>query len=258
MFFILSKALAVVLNSICWLVFLLIWALVTKSVTKKKRLFRLVLLGIVLLTNPFLIRVAYRGWEISPVGIASLSEQKYEGAVVLGGFGKENEVFGDRFEFSESANRLTQALELYHQGRVKRVIVTGGSAAILTEKTGEGEAVERFLGRLKFPQEGLLVEGASRNSYENAIMTAELLKKQGADQETFLLCTDGWHMRRAVACFEKVGLKVIPFSTSGERPLFDEATPNRLLVPDMRGFERWSRLAKEMVGYGVYWATGKL
>ena len=211
-----------------------------------------------MLTNPFLARVAYRGWEISPVEIESLSDQKYEGAIVLGGFGGENEAFGDRFEFSESANRLTQALELYHQGRVKRVIVTGGSAAILTEKTGEGEAVERFLGRLKFPQEGLLVEGASRNSYENAIMTAELLKKQGADQETFLLCTDGWHMRRAVACFEKAGLKVIPYSTSGERPLFDEPTPNRLLVPDMRGFERWSKLAKEMVGYGVYWVTGKI
>ena len=211
-----------------------------------------------MLTNPFLARVAYRVWEISPVEIASLSEQKYEGAIVLGGFGGENEVFGDRFEFSESANRLTQALELYHQGRVKRVIVTGGSAAILTEKTGEGEAVERFLRRLKFPQEGLLVEGASRNSYENAIMTAELLTKQGADQETFLLCTDGWHMRRAVACFEKAGLKVIPFSTSGERPLFDEPTPNRLLVPDMRGFEWWSKLAKEMVGYGVYWVTGKI
>ena len=211
-----------------------------------------------MLTNPFLTRVAYRVWEISPVEIASLSEQNYEGAIVLGGFGGENEAFGDRFEFSESANRLTQALELYHQGRVKRVIVTGGSAAILTEKTGEGEAVERFLGRLKFPQEGLLVEGASRNSYENAIMTAELLKKQGADQETFLLCTDGWHMRRAVACFEKAGLKVIPFSTSGERPLFDEPTPNRLLVPDMRGFERWSKLAKEVIGFLVYEITGKI
>ena len=211
-----------------------------------------------MLTNPFLTRVAYRVWEISPLEIASLSEQNHEGAIVLGGFGGENEAFGDRFEFNESANRLTQALELYYQGRVKRVIVTGGSAAILTEKTSEGEAVERFLGRLKFPQEGLLVEGASRNSYENAIMTAELLKKQGADQETFLLCTDGWHMRRAVACFEKAGLKVIPFSTSGERPLFDEPTPNRLLVPDMRGFERWSKLAKEVIGFLVYEITGKI
>ena len=66
------------------------------------------------LTNPFLVRVAYRFWEISPVEIASLPEQTYDGAIVLGGFGKENEVFGDRFEFGESANRLTQALEIYH------------------------------------------------------------------------------------------------------------------------------------------------
>lgn len=91
--------------------------------------------------------------------IASLSEQKYEGAIVLGGFGRENGVFGDRFEFSDSANRLNQALELYRQSRVKQVIVTDGSAAILTEKMGEGDAVERFLERLKFPQEELLVEG---------------------------------------------------------------------------------------------------
>jgi len=192
------------------------------------------------LTNRFLVRVAYRFWEVSPVGIASLSEQKYGWAIVLGGFGRENEVFGDRFEFSESANRLTQALEIYHQGRVKRVIVTG-----------ERVAVERFLKRLKFPKEGLLVEGAFRNSSKNRTMTSNLLKEKGADKEAFLLYTDGWHMRRS-------GLKVIPFSSSGERPLFDEPTPDRQLVPDTRGFERWSKLAKEMVVYGVYRATGKL
>ena len=33
--------------------------------------------------------------------IASLSEQKYEGVIILGGFGGENEVFGDRFELLE-------------------------------------------------------------------------------------------------------------------------------------------------------------
>ena len=135
--------------------------------------------------------------------------------------------------------------------------MTGGSAAILTKKTGESEAVGRFLERIKFPKEGLLLEGTSRNSLENAIMTAKLLQEKGAAHEEFLLCTDGWHMRRAKACFEKAGLEVIPFSTSGEHRLFDEPTPNRLLIPDMRGFERWSQLAKEIVGYWVYWATGK-
>ena len=59
-------------------------------------------------------------------------------------------------------------------------------------------------------------------------------------------------MRRAVACFEKAGLKVIPFSTSGERPLFDEPTPNRLLAPDTRGFEWPYKLTKEVIDYYAY------
>lgn len=50
---------------------------------------------------------------------------------------------------------------------------------------------------------------------------------------------------------------MIPFSTGGERPLFDDPTPNRLLVPDMRGFERWSKLAEEMVGFFLYKISGK-
>ena len=136
--------------------------------------------------------------------------------------------------------------------------MTGGSAAILSEKTGEEDTVAKNLERLKFPKEKWLMEGALRNPYENAFMTAELLEERGAVQESFLLCTDGWHMRRAAACFRKAGLKVIPFSTSGEHLLLDEPTPNHLLVPDMRGFERWSKLAKQVVSYCVYWATGKV
>ena len=110
MFFIFSKALAVVLNPVCWLIFFLTWALFTKSFTRRKRLVRMVLFGSVLLTNPLLIRVAYRCWEVNPIEISSLDGNPYEGAIVLGGFGRENVEFGDRFEFGESANRLTQAL----------------------------------------------------------------------------------------------------------------------------------------------------
>ena len=246
-----------VLNPICWVIFVLLWALFTKSVTRRKRLIGMVLFGSVLLTNPLLIRVAYRCWEVNPIEISSLDGNPYEGAIVLGGFGRENVEFGDRFEFGESANRLTQALELYYTGKVKKVVMTGGSAAILGEKRSEGDAVERYLERVKFPEEALLVEGNSRNTNENALKTLALLKEQRIDNGAFLLLTDGWHMRRAAACFDKVGLNVVPFSTSGTEPIFDKTTPNHLIVPDMRGFERWSILAKEMIGLLVYKISGK-
>ena len=246
-----------VLNPVCWLIFFLTWALFTKSFTRRKRLVRMVLFGSVLLTNPLLIRVAYRCWEVNPVEISSLGDLPYDGAIVLGGFGRENIEFGDRFDFGESAYRLTQALELYHTGKVKKVVVTGGSAEIFGEKRSEGEAVERYLERVKFPEHALLLEGNSRNTNENALKTFALLKDQRMTACSFLLLTDGWHMRRAVACFNKAELNVVPFSTSGTEAIFDELTPNRLLVPDMSGFERWSTLAKEMAGLFVYKISGK-
>jgi len=252
MFFILSKVFAFVLNPFCWLIFLLLWAFLTKSVTRRKRLVGIVLLGSVLLTNPLLIRVAYRCWEVNPVEISSLDHIPYDGAIVLGGFGRENVEFGDRFDFGESANRLTQALELYYTGKVKKVVVAGGSAAILGIKRKEGEAVERYLERVKFPQEALLVEGNSRNTSENALKTLALLKKQRIDNGAFLLLTDGWHMRRAAACFKRAELKVVPFSTSGMEPILNEPTPNRLIIPNVQGFKQWSILIKEMVGLLVY------
>ena len=256
-FFICSKALAVVLNPFFWLIFFLLWALFTKSVTRRKSLVGMVLFGSILLTNPFLVRVAYRYWEVNLVEISSLDSIPYDGAIVLGGFGRENVEFGDRFEFGESANRVTQALELYYTGKVERVVVTGGSPSIFGEKCSEGEAVERYLERVKFPEEALLVEGNSRNTNENALKTLALLKEQRIDDGSFLLLTDGWHMRRAAACFSKAGLNVVPFSTSGTDHIFNELTPNQLIVPDMRGFELWAKLAKEMIGLLAYKLTGK-
>lgn len=114
MFFILSQLLAFVLNPVCWLIFFLIWALFTKGVTRRKRLVGMVLLGSVLLTNPLLIRLAYRCGEVTPVDISSLDKTPSVEAIVLGKFGNDNVEFGDRFEFGESANRLAQALELSH------------------------------------------------------------------------------------------------------------------------------------------------
>ena len=107
MFFILSKVLAFLLNPLCWLIFFLLWALFTKSVSRRKCLLRVILLGSVLLTNPLLIRVAYRCWQINPVEISSMDKIRYDKAIVIGEFGKENVEFEDQFQFSESANQRT-------------------------------------------------------------------------------------------------------------------------------------------------------
>ena len=257
MFFFLSKLLILLLSPLFWLLVLLLWAGFTKKESRRKRLVSFAFAWAILMTNPLVLRSANRLWQIDRVEISALEEAPYDCAIVLGGFGEENVQFRDRFDFFQSANRLTQALELHAQGRVKKILITGGSAAVLGEKRSEGLAVERFLERIDFPKEDLLIESRARNTHENAEKTALLLEQEGMSGGRFLLLTDGFHMRRAQACFAKAGLRVDPFSTSGEGPVLRDPTPNRLIVPNSRGFELWQRLAKEVVGLIVYKVTGR-
>ncbi len=55
------------------------------------------------------------------------------------------------------------------------------------------------------------VEGRSRNTFENALRSAEILSAEGIS--TVYLVTHSWHMPRAVEAFRHVGLDVIPRPT---------------------------------------------
>ena len=56
------------------------------------------------------------------------------------------------------------------------------------------------------------LEEHSHTTAENAQFTAQLLKEKGID--TVLLVTHAYHMPRAVAIFEKSGVKVVPAPTA--------------------------------------------
>ena len=55
------------------------------------------------------------------------------------------------------------------------------------------------------------VEAAARNTYENARFSAQLLKR--ANVRTIYLVTHAWHMRRAKASFQAVGIEVVAAPT---------------------------------------------
>jgi len=55
-------------------------------------------------------------------------------------------------------------------------------------------------------QKQILIDDASRNTYENAVMTAKLLENR--KMKKLLLVTSAFHMFRARGCFKKVGLDV--------------------------------------------------
>lgn len=87
-----------------------------------------------------------------------------------------------------------------------RVAVTGG-------KSGGAHSSEASL--MKSVLEGDLdvpvswAEDQSRSTYENAVLTARLLKPENV--RTVVLVTHAWHMKRAIWSFEHAGLRAIPW-----------------------------------------------
>jgi len=88
---------------------------------------------------------------------------------------------------------------------------------------------KRFLADLGVPADKIIIENSSRNTYENASMSAEILKRRYPG-EKHLVITSAFHLRRAMGCFRKTGLEVEGFSTdfySKNR----QYTPDKFIIP---------------------------
>ena len=104
-------------------------------------------------------------------------------------------------------------------------------------------------------QEDILLENASRNTYENALFSKQLLDNQHFTNPKTLLITSAYHTPRALGCFKKEGFDVQPFPAHfiGEKPSWRTSS---WLTPESRSFSNWETILKEWVGYVVYRLKG--
>ena len=71
------------------------------------------------------------------------------------------------------------------------------------------------------------MEGESRDTAENAVFSAAMLKKDGVSR--IALVSHGWHLARAVELFQLQGMDVIPAPTGFTTPaptLFPQFLPS--------------------------------
>lgn len=255
MFFVLSKITAFALQPLSWIVALLLWALLTKRERRRKQLLNVGIVLLVIFTNPFLLNRANRWWEAGPIAIGSIVEP-YDVAIVLGGFSGAATKPRDRTHFTSSADRLTQALELYRLGKVRKILVSGGAGVVFGEKVPEADGAKRFLTRVGVPEADVWTESTSRNTRENAVNSASILAERMPEARC-LLFTDGFHVYRASGCFRKAGVEVdvFPVAIRGGEPGWGL---NRLVVPSAGALPGWNRLIREWVGSIVYRVRGYL
>lgn len=253
MFFYVSKILAFLISPIVWVFALLLYSLFTKVEGRAKKLRISGLVILYLFSNPFLIDECYRAWEpVTPD--YDLMTTKYEGAIILGGIGDIDLRLG-KINFGFGGDRLFQTLPLYHKGRVKRLIFTGGSGSIEFPEKREGIYVKKYLRSINIPDSALVIESTSKNTYENAVNTKKLLDSLGI-AGNFLLVTSGYHMPRSMAVFEKAGFKnLTPYVTNRSSGI-RRYTFDHLFIPNPGAMHAMEYLLHEWLGYLVYKLKG--
>lgn len=255
MFFFLSKVLAFLLAPFTWL-FIALLVLLKKTWHSP---FKKWVLGFVIClyvcSNSFIVDEITRAWEYEDDDIY-LKSTKYDLAILLSGMGRVDER-QDRFDFTASGDRLLQTMDLYYKGRIKKILVTGGSGSISKPHQREAAYIKRYLLTMGVPDSCVMIENNSRNTYENAIYTKHLLDSLHYQGNT-LLVTSSFHMRRSKAIFEKAGYQnITPYVTnkfSGLRKFeFDH-----LFIPNVEALWTLQVIVHEIVGYLIYDLRGYL
>jgi len=254
MFFIFSKVLAFLLNPLIWILGLIVTALIVKNTKKKKKILIITVLLTYLLSNSFIISEFYRVWEIQPVHILELDEYYDVGVVLGGGMATYDKRF-DRFALRVNTDRMMQAVYLYKEKRLGKILISGGYGTLFLRHKSEAVIVRDFLiNVLEIPSNDILVDSVSDNTYQNAVESTKLINNNFKNPNV-LLITSAFHMRRANLCFKKQGIKPDLYPTdliAGPRRFqFDH-----LFIPQLHNLIKWHLLTHEFIGIISYKLMG--
>jgi uncharacterized SAM-binding protein YcdF (DUF218 family) len=106
-----------------------------------------------------------------------------------------------------------------------------------------------FLKNAGIPGDLLWLESSSRNTHENALYGAAILRAHGIAHIT--LVTDAQSMPRALACFRKLGFDVAAAPSD-----FSELDFGEDLLPGWKAIERNERTLHELLGLAWYRVRG--
>jgi uncharacterized SAM-binding protein YcdF (DUF218 family) len=250
MFFTLSKIIDFILLPISWILISLIF-----GIWKKNSKILYVTLGMILLfTNGFFVNQLYR-WHEVPQTILQPNQKFKYGIILGGGIIKTYQEDPKRINVGETADRMLQPILLYKSGVISKIVITGGDTSIKglrTDEIHETAQVAKFLIAMGVDSSDIIREEQARNTHENATYTKAIINNT---QEPILLITSAAHMRRSMACFQKVGLNPVAYAVDHKK----KDSPMGVLewlMPSENHLARFSQLVREVFGLLIYQLNG--
>lgn len=253
MFFILSKIAYFFIHPFTWLILAMLGAFFLKKPRFRKVSKWAAIFMLVFFSNSFIFKEFMRLWEVESVQI--VDDSHYDVAIVLGGMFEYDET-AQRISARRGADRIWQALDLYHKGNVDKILISGDHGYVSDRGLHEGQQIKDALVEWGIPEKDIIAENVSRNTYENAVESAKIIQQSYPHFERFLLVTSSHHMRRAQGCFEKQNIPCDVYPTdqfTGGKRFYNW---DEYIVPNVDNFSYWFLLIKEWVGYVTYSITG--
>jgi uncharacterized SAM-binding protein YcdF (DUF218 family) len=256
--FFLGKVLALVTQPLVWVVLVLLAACVSLLLRRATAGLRLVMLALGMLAvtawqplPEFLLhQLESRYAEIAP----DANLQEYTGVIVLGGATASGRVQQDHLQplMNGAAERMTAPIAMLRGNPHLRVLYTGGEGSLRGIGPSEAERARKFFDSMGVTVGQVQYEDQSRNTYENAVLTAKLPGVNPKDR--WLLVTTAWHMPRSMATFIKAGWNVTAYPVDFQTG----QTSDWLDFNLVGGASSWETALHELVGLLAYRLTGRL
>lgn len=177
-----------------------------------------------------------------------------DGIIVLGGSVDTDLSAAHRMPVvRNAADRMLAPAELARRYPEARIVFTGGNANLVANDAKEADYSVPILESLGIAKQRLIVERNSRNTWENAVFTRELVQPKPG--ERWLLVTSAYHMPRSMGIFRKAGFRVeaypVDWRMGGREDLFAFTNVGA------DGLDRTEVAMREWIGLVAYRLMGR-
>jgi uncharacterized SAM-binding protein YcdF (DUF218 family) len=224
---------------------------------RHRRKLGLLFLGIVLLTS-LLEALRFPDWLMAGLERPYLRTETSltgpaDAVIVLGGYAQpsHNNFLG--IEFNETSDRIVTGIALVRDGK-GRVLVLGGGGIGDPPAPVEAQAAANWIRSWNLVSVPVKFLGPCRDTHDEALHAATLARTNG--WRKIILVTSAWHMRRALAVFQKAGMDAIPVAADFRGIPVDPTERHLSLIPRTSSLVHLNLWLEETLGYIYYWLRG--
>ncbi|MBF0287910.1 MAG: YdcF family protein [SAR324 cluster bacterium] len=148
-----------------------------------------------------------------------------------------------------STIRAHTAAQLYLEGWAPLILVTGGVTHPYDPHV-HAKGMHIILRGMGVPDNNILIENKSIDTYMNSTMSTEILKARNLKK--VLLVTHDYHLLRLSLVFQQTGLEIFPYAAN----ISPKKTPSWWQYFDWENFNRLQTYAHEYIGLLAYKMRG--